>query len=201
MVRCHHLPPRRKLNTGGVASAMKKCLDCLEEKELSEFYRNKTKGKEGTESYCKKCSVRRSTDRYNRKKTSPEYRSRRNEYEKNRSSKQRRSGERREYYIVRDTKGSDRKKGRENNLTQKFVATLVSQPCSYCGDTETRMTVDRIDNSIGHLETNVVPACIRCNLVRGQMPYEAWEIVAKGMREAFECGLFSSWTGDIRRKK
>jgi hypothetical protein len=61
------------------------------------------------------------------------------------------------------------------------------------------MTVDRVDNDLGHLQSNVVPACVRCNHVRGQMPYEAWLMVAPGMRAAREAGLFGGWDGDLRR--
>jgi hypothetical protein len=60
------------------------------------------------------------------------------------------------------------------------------------------MTLDRIDNDKGHTEDNVVPACIRCNYTRRSMPYEAWLVVAKGMREARERGLFGEWTGRAR---
>jgi len=60
------------------------------------------------------------------------------------------------------------------------------------------MTLDRIDNDKGHTQDNVVPACIRCNYARRSMPYEAWLVVAKGMREAREQGLFGDWTGRVR---
>lgn len=60
------------------------------------------------------------------------------------------------------------------------------------------MTLDRIDNDKGHTQDNVVPACIRCNYVRKNMPYEAWIVVAEGMRKAREAGLFEGWSGRVR---
>jgi hypothetical protein len=59
------------------------------------------------------------------------------------------------------------------------------------------MTLDRVDNSIGHIKSNVVPACTRCNYTRRDMPYEAWLLIAKSMRKAREAGMFDNWTGSI----
>jgi len=103
-----------------------------------------------------------------------------------------------ERFILKDSRKSDRKYGRENNLTKEFIADEISKGCSYCGDSEIRMTLDRIDNDQGHTQDNVVSACIRCNYTRKDMPYKAWLVVARGMREAREVGLFSGWTGRVR---
>jgi hypothetical protein len=62
------------------------------------------------------------------------------------------------------------------------------------------MTLDRKDNSIGHLLDNVVPCCIRCNYIRRDMPFEAWLIVATGIRKAKELGLFGTWTCSIHKR-
>lgn len=95
--------------------------------------------------------------------------------------------------IVKDARQSDRRKGRENNLTAEFVEKLIADGCHYCGDDQIRMTTDRIDNLIGHVETNVLPACIRCNMIRGSMPFEAWMVIAPSIREARISGLFGDW--------
>jgi len=99
--------------------------------------------------------------------------------------------------IKTDSRASDRKAGRDNDLTREFIAAEISKGCTYCGETEIRMTLDRINNDRGHTQDNVVPACIRCNYTRKNMPYEAWLVVAKGMREAREAGLFNGWTGRV----
>ena len=100
--------------------------------------------------------------------------------------------------ILRDSKGSDRKHNRENDLTKEFVENMILLGCMYCGETELRITLDRIDNSKGHLQGNVVPACIRCNYARGSMPIEAWECLIPGLTKAREKGLFGDWTGRCR---
>jgi hypothetical protein len=97
-----------------------------------------------------------------------------------------------------DCRKSDRRLGRQNDLTKDFVRSALSQACSYCGDTTLRMTLDRIDNSLGHLASNVVPACIRCNYFRGSVPYEAWLRIVPGVKEAVDLGLFGDWTGRCR---
>lgn len=61
----------------------------------------------------------------------------------------------------------DRKHNRENDLTAAYVEDcLRDASCSYCG-TKENLGFDRIDNEIGHLMTNVIPACGKCNRFRG----------------------------------
>jgi len=57
------------------------------------------------------------------------------------------------------------------------------------------MTLDRINNSKGHLMNNVVPACRRCNTTRGDMPYKAWLFLVDGMRKARLANAFGNWNG------
>ena len=80
-----------------------------------------------------------------------------------------------------------------NDLTVEFVEGILSS-CSYCGETEKiQLSIDRIDNKRGHLQDNVVPACVRCNIVRRDMPYEAWLMLAPAMKKAKEAGLLGDW--------
>lgn len=74
-----------------------------------------------------------------------------------------------------------------------FVERLIENGCEYCGDTELQMSVDRVDNRLGHTKSNVKPACIRCNYVRGSMPFEAWTLFIPVMERARELGLFGTW--------
>ena len=98
-------------------------------------------------------------------------------------------------WILNDSRKSDKKKGLANDLTRGFIDLEISKGCSYCGEIDIRMTLDRIDNTIGHLQSNVVPACIRCNLTRGNMPHKAWLFLVDGMRKARESGAFDNWAG------
>jgi hypothetical protein len=108
-------------------------------------------------------------------------------------------------FIVKDSRNADKKAHprRENDLTVAFVEKLLAESdgCLYCGETKLRMTADRIDNDLGHLQSNVNPSCIRCNVIRGKMPYVAWMLIVPAVREARILGLFGDWDGGTRGSK
>lgn len=105
-------------------------------------------------------------------------------------------------FLYKDAKASDRKTGRCFDLTIEFISAAIASGCAYCGDNAVcMMSLDRIDNSLGHVKTNVVSACCRCNLVRGDMPYEAWMRIAPAMRVAFQEGIFGDWYPKRRGQK
>lgn len=135
---------------------------------------------------CRKCLARVAREHYAKNKTSIQ--------EKSRAHRQKNPVP----YVLADCRKFDKRSGWVSDLTTRFVEELLSKPCSYCGEEEGRMSLDRIDNSIGHLQSNVVTSCLRCNYVRRDMPSEAWALVARGMREARERGLFGSWSGRAR---
>lgn len=103
--------------------------------------------------------------------------------------------------VLEDSRKADSRKGLSNDLDLAFIQATLSNPCSYCGETLLRMTLDRVNNAVGHLRSNVVPACERCNYVRRDMPAAAWQVVAAGMRSAREAGLFDGWVGGIHRRQ
>ena len=64
-------------------------------------------------------------------------------------------------------KCKDKKHGREFSISREFMYDVVfNKRCIYCGDTE-NVGLDRIDNTKGHTEDNVVPCCYECNVARG----------------------------------
>ena len=87
------------------------------------------------------------------------------------------------------------KRGYGFDLDLDFVKNEFSKPCTYCGETEILLTLDRKNSSLGYLKDNCVACCIRCNLVKADMPYEAWLLIADAMRNARVLGLFGSWSG------
>jgi len=175
---------------------MKQCRNCHQQKPESEFYayRSKASGVVNIKPDCKKCLV---VLQYAREKLNPERLAARRRVIYNRASEQRRTGVNTAHWIYIDAKSSDRKRGFDNDLTRVFIEQTVENGCCYCGATTLRMTLDRIDNSTGHLRSNVVPACIRCNYMRRDMPYEAWLVITPAVRRAHERGLFGDWTGRI----
>ena len=159
--------------------------------EVTPYFQNKD-GKNYYRPFCKEC------DNSNRLK----YRKQPTSLEANQLNNLKRKQQRkselpliRASIIIKSSTRVDKKKGRVTNLPLEQVAALITKPCTYCGDTSSLSTLDRIDNSKGHTIDNVLPACLRCNITRGAMPYEAWLVVSKGMCLALESGLFKDWNG------
>jgi hypothetical protein len=104
-------------------------------------------------------------------------------------------------YIYTDSRRSDKVHGRENDLDKAFIKSELENGCIYCGDTNSYMTLDRIDNYIGHLKSNVLPACVRCNYIRRDMPALAWAMIVPGVRRARELGYLDGWHCGTRSNK
>lgn len=175
------------------------CSACKVEKDRSDFYTRSQNGKKYPEARCKQCSTKRTTDRLN---SDENYRVRHKEWaqESARKHQAKRKADRLSKdpevlaaILFEDYRTNDRKKNRDNDLTMEFICEAIKQPCSYCDDTECKMTLDRCDNSVGHLQANVVPCCYRCNISRGNMPYNAWMEIAPAMKSARIKGLFGDW--------
>jgi hypothetical protein len=99
-------------------------------------------------------------------------------------------------FVLENSKRSDKVKGRQNDLDIEFVKSMLSAgACSYCGESSIRLTLDRIDNAIGHLKTNVIVACVRCNSIRSNMPFAAWKKIVPAIRSTRLKGLFGDWQG------
>jgi hypothetical protein len=98
-------------------------------------------------------------------------------------------------WVLEDSKKRDKRHGFISDLDLSFVQDLLALGCQYCGETKLKMTLDRVDNALGHTKANVVPACIRCNYMRRDMPWEAWLKFAETVRTVREQGLFGDWIG------
>jgi len=173
---------------------MKRCNGCHKGKDESEFSYRVVNGKRYLRTQCRKCESRKRFVRPYSKEATGRAQARYSEKIRH----LRLSNFDTARWILRDSRGSDKKNGRRNDLDAKFVESTIKNGCSYCGETAIRMTLDRIDNEKGHIRNNVVPACIRCNYARRNMPYKAWVVVARGMRKARKNGLFGNWTGRIK---
>lgn len=70
-------------------------------------------------------------------------------------------------------------------LSIEYLQILISRPCYYCGMLDSNTVtkngkgfdyngIDRVDNTKGYIEDNVVTACITCNMMKRDMPYKDW---------------------------
>ena len=104
--------------------------------------------------------------------------------------------------ILKNCRKHDKAFGRpECDLDLAFVRETIARPCVYCADADSlMMTLDRIDNTLGHSKANVVGACFRCNMIKSDMPQAAWLVVSDGVKAARNAGLFGSWNGRGHRR-
>jgi hypothetical protein len=177
---------------------MKTCNSCLRQLDEAAFGTRIVNGRRYLRTACSSCRTKkRAAHRIATSGTTHSISQRR--YNERRTAR-RRAGLDVGLRILEDCRSSDRKSGRDNDLDLPFVERTIAKPCEYCGETDIRISLDRVDNRIGHLRSNVVACCIRCNYARRDMPHAAWIVVAEGMRKAREAGLFGSWTGTCSRR-
>ena len=79
--------------------------------------------------------------------------------------------------LITEYKISAKARKLEYNLSEETLISLVKQPCNYCGSEPFKPHrenknflyngLDRADNNVGYLETNVVPCCYICNKMKG----------------------------------
>lgn len=172
----------------------KLCKSCSKIKPLDEFA-EWAKGHKRR--VCKECYSAQKAIKQKQDRKDPQ----KNESINNRRRAWRQEPENRVTVIYQDTRNSDKKKlNQTNDLTKEFIENSIKNGCHYCGETELQMTLDRINNSLPHNQDNVLPACIRCNLIRREMPFECWMHLVPSVKGAKELGLFNNWENKFKRK-
>jgi len=167
---------------------IKKCKICLKDKPRDEFPKH---SKNSWRSFCKMCYAQQRKEREQENQNA----------QNKKISFERKFGINRAKYIWKDYRNTDRIRGMNNNISKDFIENLIRFGCSYCGETSMSiMSLDRIDNSIGHITTNVVACCLRCNFIKKNMPSEAWIFLVPHIKQAYKLGLFGEWVGGLRKK-
>lgn len=79
--------------------------------------------------------------------------------------------------LIREYKSSAKCRELTYSMSDDFLFSLVKNPCYYCNSEPFKPHrednnflyngLDRIDNNIGYLESNVVPCCFICNKMKG----------------------------------
>jgi hypothetical protein len=175
------------------------CRECGQEKDLETgFYR--TRIRNGVPHYATICKTCRDKQAKAWQRTHPENMRARDAriYAKRKASRQNPADRAR--WVLEDCVRSDRKKGHTNDLTYDFVAAQIARGCIYCGSTD-RVGLDRVNNALGHMQRNVLPACTVCNYFRRDMPFAAWLRIAPVLRQAKEDGLLSGWNPTTRKRR
>jgi hypothetical protein len=175
---------------------MHHCNQCGKNQTEVGFGWRKVHGKKYPKHICNLC--RRVYDR--QFKTDPELLKAKVKRNSDKAQADRAAGVDRDKWILQDTRNGDRKRGMENDLTREFIRYIIVNPCTYCGENTIQMTLDRIDNNKGHIKSNVVGSCARCNFIRRDMPHMAWQELTSAVRKVREKGLFGDWTGQIHKR-
>jgi len=95
--------------------------------------------------------------------------------------------------MISSYKSSDKKRGREFNLDNKwFKENIISKPCTYCKSL-LNIGCDRIDNKKGHTKDNVLPACYNCNVCRQDIfSVEEMKILGKTINKIIKGRLLTN---------
>ena len=173
------------------------CNGCgRKEPEVTFTYR-KLNGKKYRNHLCSSCR-----SEYKKKyPTNPESQNKANKNSQEKKKALRQSGTCDERFVYEDCKSWDKKQGFKFDLTVEQIWDIISAGCSYCGETQIKIGLDRVDNDQGHVLNNVVAACTRCNYLKRDMPQEAWLIMVPSVRLARESGAFGGWDGFGRKRK
>jgi len=141
------------------------CVKCKIEKPLtSEFYSKDKNRFAGFMYKCKSCEKLRRDLRVHRYiDMTPEQKAANRKNNRKYTS----HGKGRAVAMINAYRKVDKNVGRTCDLDTDFMLNnIFNKPCSYCGSTD-QIGCDRVDNRIGHIRTNVIPACKVCNMVRG----------------------------------
>lgn len=81
-----------------------------------------------------------------------------------------------EYGLLASYCKEDEERGRDNDLTPEFVRNMIYRPCHYCGGMAEsgHNGLDRMNSSLGHLQSNCVPCCPTCNNKKRTKTYEVF---------------------------
>jgi hypothetical protein len=64
------------------------------------------------------------------------------------------------------------KRGLTFDLTIDIFKQYFRTECYYCNDIMVNVGFDRVNNSIGYMESNIVPCCLTCNMMKHSMSVE-----------------------------
>lgn len=98
-------------------------------------------------------------------------------YNKERASKRKISdSDRVKNSLIREYKSSAKYRNLTYSISDDFLFSLVKKPCHYCNSEPFKPHredqsflyngLDRLDNNVGYLESNVVPCCFICNKMK-----------------------------------
>lgn len=144
---------------------IKRCKKCGEEKDLS-FFPAGWKGN-GRGKWCFPCERKRARELYCKKPKS--------------------------YIRFKNYRDRSKNRGWDFSLDKDWAIKQMEKPCYWCETVSIERGFDRLDNRVGYTKENVVPCCIKCNYIKGDMPVEAMEILKPALIKIREKGLLDNY--------
>ena len=152
-------------------NTIKNCIICKQDKPISNFSYSKNIGYYS--SYCKTCDIIRKQN-YIKTLTPIQYeelKAKGRNYHKINKHKS----------LMSSYRKFDFNKNLENDLTPEYIKTELGKACTYCGHPSTGL--DRIKNSLGHLQSNCVPCCWECNTAKmNNFSYEEMFVIGQAIK-------------------
>lgn len=98
-----------------------------------------------------------------------------------------------------------KRRGLSFELSKEFAKQIMSMDCYYCGVSPSNKSfgqrrkgeyvysgIDRVDNTKGYIESNVVPCCGQCNKSKGKLEYKEFISWIKRITEFMEKRYFGT---------
>ncbi len=101
---------------------------------------------------------------------------------------------------LRSHRDYDKKHSLEYDLSLDFYCTLIKEACFYC-EAKPANGADRKDSRIGHVRTNCVPCCAKCNIILGDIPFKAKCALKPSLRDVHRRNLLKDWDVPSKRRK
>lgn len=90
------------------------------------------------------------------------------------------------------------KKSQRDTLSWEEAIPLFKGDCFYCGS-NVAIGIDRKDSSQGHTKDNSVSCCEKCNIILGDLPFEAKLILKTSLEQIQKQKLLDSWVIPTKR--
>jgi len=96
----------------------------------------------------------------------------------------------------------DRKHNFKHEVTIEWYTKIIQEECFYC-ECKPADGIDRKDSSRGHEKSNCIPCCAKCNIILGNIPFQAKLELKAGLKNIFEKRLFKQWRlpGQMPKRK
>ena len=96
-------------------------------------------------------------------------------------------------------KTADKKANRIHSITWLEAQVLFNQNCFYC-NTIDKIGIDRKDSSKGHTLENSISCCEKCNMILGDLPFEAKLLLKPALEQIQIQNLLQQWTIPTKRQ-